>query len=723
MIYLIDDKTSRRVDYGWTDSRIDNFSDILTSISDFEKLSVCMDEIHQAGSIVVFHESFINAVGDARQNDISRWLKDIEKEQGVKIAYFSGSKSNRSINSDGSICNLPPNVLYTNLECFLQNYRRGEADFKYLLFGQNPELEGNLRKAIIEANEANIEQDPKASDKNLLFFLASDEALTPPFDNVAIEDSFDFSCDDSSLCGVIKDRMGSDKFDGVFVPLCFGETLSDFLGLRFAMLIRLSDTPNRLSPIVIYGEAKYADLLHNDCFDILKMPGVYYVGYDYKDIIGVTSNLRDISDHEYSNGIVNLRLSIPTNIGDNHSVSNQWAIYRWAEMFDWNDRPKILRQSFLDSLYFKYLYARFGGHDKFKNKHKQSCEISGIAGKKIVYVDDEYNKGWKNILSAIFEQSGAEFVCYEGFRKDFTCEQQIESINAFVDENDADCYIIDLRLHEEDFKQTKNLSGHRVAKHIKEINEGNQIVVFSASNKIWNLKEQLDKIKALGYVLKESPDLNLNRENSKLLYNEFAHLIQKACKLSYLRQLCTAQKELCHISSEAKRLDTMVRLLGLDNAEGNQDLLGAVLLNEIVFVEDYVKKNKGYKASSEDNNTKVYLANGKDKNFKQLLTGHMFFKCEEIDGHKTVIDIDGFHEECTPAPNGWCEITKSSDVTLVSAALFIGFGMKLSDVKQYVQLKKLRNTQVAHGGNIKDIKAAMLVEFYHRVICPMIKKN
>lgn len=722
MIYLIDDKTSRQTDYGWPDFKLEEYSDVMTSISDFGKLSVCMDKIHQIDSIVIYHESFINVVEDAHKNEISQWLKDIEKEHGAKIAYFSGSKSQRSISSDRSICNLPPDVLYANLECFLQNYRRGETDFKYLLFGQNPESEDNLRKAIIEANETNMDQGSQASDKNLLFFLASEEALYPPFDNVTIEDSFDFSCDDSSLCGVIEDKMRKDKFDGVFVPLCFGETLSDFLGLRFAMLIRLSDTPNRLTPIVIYGEATYSDLLHNDCFDILKMPGVFYVGYGYKDIVGISSSLRDISYDEYANGIRNLRLSIPTNIGDNHSVSNQWAIYRWTEMFDWNDRvPEILDKSFLDSLYFKYLYARFGGHDKFKNKHKQSCEISGIAGKKIVYVDDEYNKGWKNILSAIFEKSGAEFVCYEGFRKDLTCGQQIESINAFVDENDADCYIIDLRLHADDFKQTKNLSGHKVAEHIKEINEGNQIVVFSASNKIWNLKEQLNRIKALGYVLKESPDLNLSRENSKLLYNEFARLIQKACKLSYLRQLYTAQKELCHISSEAKRLDTMVRLLGLDNAEGNQDLLGAVLLNEIVFVEDYIKNIRGYNAYSTGKD--VYLANNYNKNFQKQVTGHIFFKREKTDGHSTVIDIDGFHGECTPAPNGWCDVTES-DVTSICAALFLEFDMKLSDVKLYVQLKKLRNTQIAHGGKNKElINAAMLIEFYYQVIYPLVKSN
>lgn len=721
MIYLIDDKTSRQTDYGWLDSKLEEYSDVMTSISDFEKLSVCMDAIHKADSIVMYHESFINAVENVHKNDISQLLKDIEEEPSHKIAYFSGSKCQRSMNSNGSICNLPPDVLYTNLECFLKHYKKGETDFKYLLFGQNPELEDNIRKAIIEANKTNMEKNLQASDKDLLFFLASEEALYPPFDNVTIEDSFDFSCDDSSLCGVIEEKMGRNKFDGVFVPLCFGETLSDFLGLRFAMLIRLLDTPNRLTPIIIYGEASYSDLLHNDCFDILKMPGVFYVGYSYKDIMGITSSLRDISDREYSNGIRNLRLRIPTNVGDNHSVSNQWAIYRWTEMFDWNKRPEILEQSFLDSLYFKYLYARFGGHDKFKDKHKQRYGISDIEGKKIIYIDDEYDKGWKNIFSSIFEKSGAEFMCYEGFCNDLTCEQQIESINAFVDKNDADCYIIDLRLHEDDFKQTKNLSGHRVAEHIKKINEGNQIVVFSASNKIWNLKEQLHRIKALGYVLKESPDLNLNRENSKLLYTEFARLIQKACKLSYLRQLYTTQKELCHMSSEAKSLDTMVRLLSLDNAEGNQDLLAAVLLNEIVFVEDYIKNIRGYNAYSTGKD--VYLVNDNNKNFQKQLTGHMFFKRVKIDGHSTVIDIDGFHKEYIPVPDGWCDVT-ISDVTLICAALFLEFDMKLSDVKLYVQLKKLRNTQIAHGGKNKEqIKATMLVEFYNQVICPIVQNN
>ena len=101
----------------------------------------------------------------------------------------------------------------------------------------------------------------------------------------------------------------------------------------------------------------------------------------------------------------------------------------------------------------------------------------------------------------------------------------------------------------------------------------------------------------------------------------------------------------------------------------------------------------------------------------------MFFKRKEIDGRKTVIDIDGFYRESKSVPNGWCDVA-GSDVTLVSAALFIEFGMKLSEVKQYIQLKKIRNTQVARGGKGKEhIQTTMLVDFYHQVIYPMVKNN
>ena len=75
------------------------------------------------------------------------------------------------------------------------------------------------------------------------------------------------------------------------VDLLFGETLSDFLGLRLAMLIRFTKTKNKLTPIIIYGEADCQDMITNECFDILKMPGVYYVHSDYPSLTNVAQFL------------------------------------------------------------------------------------------------------------------------------------------------------------------------------------------------------------------------------------------------------------------------------------------------------------------------------------------------------------------------------------------------------------------------------------------------
>ena len=152
--------------------------------------------------------------------------------------------------------------------------------------------------------------------------------------------------------------------------MCFGETLSDFLGLRLAMLIRFTKTKNKLTPIIIYGEADYQDIITNECFDILKMPGVYYVHSDYPSLTSVAQFLCDISESEYNTGLSNIHLNIPSDIGDNHSVANKWAIHRWAhalniyEEKDFNSNEDKVT----NSLYFKFLNSI--------NSFKKNADIS-----------------------------------------------------------------------------------------------------------------------------------------------------------------------------------------------------------------------------------------------------------------------------------------------------------------------------------------------------------
>jgi CheY-like chemotaxis protein len=119
----------------------------------------------------------------------------------------------------------------------------------------------------------------------------------------------------------------------------------------------------------------------------------------------------------------------------------------------------------------------------------------------------------------------------------------------FVEQhNEIDCFLLDLRLHEDDFSLSKDLTGHLVSRKIKELNKGNQIIVFTASNKIWNLKEEINKIGASAYILKESPDLNYNELDSLNLYKEFVSSLKQACYLSYLKNIYTKLSQIkCYL--------------------------------------------------------------------------------------------------------------------------------------------------------------------------------
>ena len=48
MIYLIEDKTSRRNDYGWTDEKLSSMNELITVVENATQLSALMDEIKES---------------------------------------------------------------------------------------------------------------------------------------------------------------------------------------------------------------------------------------------------------------------------------------------------------------------------------------------------------------------------------------------------------------------------------------------------------------------------------------------------------------------------------------------------------------------------------------------------------------------------------------------------------------------------------------------------
>lgn len=538
--------------------------------------------------------------------------------------------------------------------------------------------------------------------------------------------------------------FSNNTFDLIILPYSFSEyNPIEYTGLIVAAHIRLTPEWNHSrKPILFVGpeESKQVAKL-SELGSMLFSPGVCSTRTNsLPNLIGGIKDLsvEDITDSEFDDFLNRIHISRPSNYATHHSIANEWAVMRWAnDVINWGEQemPILGTKSFTSMLYFKYLIAKSGSRERVSKKWKKNYgaepKINGISGKRIAYIDDEYYKGWGVLLFKIFENSGAELVIYDKFKEHKNREDLITSINNFIDDIDADCYLLDLRLHDDDFEleHQNNLTGHEIAKHIKNNNVGNQIVVLTASNKIWNLKEAIFKIGASGYAMKESPELNLKRQESLGLFQEFTRAIRQACKMSYLKEIVNKQNGLKNLQPSIAQLDSIVYLLSIDQGKNNQDLLGAAVLAEMVFVEDFIKNQLEYELLpiGDGSVLKVFLCSKKQKEqYQRLVTGHIFFKRIQNGMHSTVIDVSEFSDSTASAPSGMCDVN-SSDISLVVAVLMMIFKLPRTEVKKYVDLKFIRNTQIAHPNKArneeKKILAEIIVDFYHNVIYPIVANS
>ena len=152
----------------------------------------------------------------------------------------------------------------------------------------------------------------------------------------------------------------------------------------------------------------------------------------------------------------------------------------------------------------------------------------------IILIDDEVEKGWGSIFHKIcdgknFDALGKEF-------KNIVNRDDIVDV-AFNVAKDADVVILDLRLHDDDFNETntKNLTGYKLLKKLKEHNKGIQVIIFSATNKIWNLQE-LQELKFDGFILKESPENSIDKKFTEKLIDNIYKTIDTCLEYSFLKK-------------------------------------------------------------------------------------------------------------------------------------------------------------------------------------------
>lgn len=530
MIYLIDEQVFRQETYGWNIEKLNEYQGIISTHKDSEKLSI---ENIKKEKIVFLHESFPN---EGLKNQL---YEHNAQNRDFGLVVFSGSKNERQKNATGNRVDLPVSVFYQNLEIFLQEIKKGnKPNVNYLLYGRNLEEEKIIIDEIVKRNNEE-DADTIVAKKENIIFLTAENDIENPFSNMESETLYSntegFS--DSSLHrDVVLSFLNDKVFDNLYIPLCFGNTLSDLNGLRLAAHIRCTPTPNQLKNIFIYGVVPYEKLIQNLYFDILKTKNVFYIDYSKKTLQEAEKRETEpFLQSELANEIRKIQLVAPK---DNHSIANEWAIYRWAKTIESSDKDiEKINAKIESDLYYKYLKTIYPISATDTNLHNLKIKTPENDKPKILYIDDEWEKGWYKIFETILchnskiEQFGYLNIDSSQNREEIV-NQAVEKIKA----DDIDIVILDFRLHHSDFENNdlQENTSIRILQKIKKYNQGIQVVYFSATNKIWNL-QKLQALGADGFIIKEAPENSIDSQFTADTIRNFKEVMETAVKRKFLK--------------------------------------------------------------------------------------------------------------------------------------------------------------------------------------------
>ncbi len=591
-------------------------------------------------------------------------------------------------------------------------------------------------------------------NNNVPFFLRSNEdyqlkediyihALILKYESNISNQTYDgFICDKLSF-------LEDERYDLIIIPFTFSrDNYMEYSGLRVATHIRLTKEWNHLTaPILFIGPDEIDDIVKLCEFSsIITTYRVFMsnahdegeVEDKIREIVGNNqydsqAEIQYSSSRRYTEMVSQLSIKAPANYATHHSIANEWGVQRWSEMLQYD--IKFKNGDFKNQLFYKCLRAKIGEPQKFTPKwwkdHPSLLKFDFNQDEKykIAYIDDEYDKGWHSLLSFIFESQKNEsqgieshiidFQTFKDFKEGLGKKDLIERIKTFINTCDADCYILDLRLHESDFDNDINndeITGHLIAKFIKEHNIANQIVIFTASNKVWNLKEELYKIGASGYVIKESPELVYDRNQTYCNFQDFQREIKHACRQSYIKSYFSLTKDLGY-----KTLDSFINLLLIDKTESKSDVLPTLILELTVFLEDFVTKN--FEIRDGDN---LYH---KDSSERIVNIG------KKIRFHQVVEDKDKYFEKVTCSNNvqeldnyyNFEAKSKNKDgntfvLTMTIAVLYFFYRFPMDLINLFLHAKNQRNRKIAHHGNEVDMTIKDVKRIFEEIILPIIKK-
>ncbi len=360
---------------------------------------------------------------------------------------------------------------------------------------------------------------------------------------------------DSYISREIIYEIKEQDFDIIFIKDNLSSNYLELLGLRVAYHIRLSSElgDKRFLPIIILSDI---DSYMLNSFDptaqILFTKNIFIVKNTKNEIEKIKNKkFSNFTLEEYKTGFLNrITVEPPKDYLSHHSIANEWSIYRWSKFLDVDSNSvKTNNEKIQNMLYFKYLKEIYKQEDKHLDKN--ICKLNSKTKGNILLIDDEWNKGWSDILAKIFKNY--DKVDFQTFKYDFKDKSnfnlnfQINHKGLKQQIQNADVIILDLRLIEQDHDEDtdiENYSGIKILEKIHEINVGIQVIMLTATSKSTILEKLYEK-KILGYIKKEHPeDRSINTVEN---INKFIKLINKGLKRKYLKEIYIIKSKITNL--------------------------------------------------------------------------------------------------------------------------------------------------------------------------------
>lgn len=546
MIFLIDDTPVQMLAEYFNPS---DYSDVLKRLEGFTA-----DDIYSLtyASCVLLHSSY----HDTRvKRQIPSYLG--YGDSAPVVLFSDGDDDEAQFNGDNYIISIKKRVLYSRLPKFLAEFRKTKKINLRILSGEdNPKAAspsvsagfGNAFSEFFSQHKLNLETETKevkcAGPR--VYCLGRDgmEKLARSVDGIFVNASPSSlkDSDERKQDANIHDFLSS-AFEKEVGILVLDTDADPGLFLRMALHFRLTESlpgNSRFAPIVFVSDWKLEKLVKKGTGgQVFMTDGVYL--RQRSSLSESLGSFAGLEADSFRAGFLD-RISIPTPKGSNHSLANQWGASRLYMIIKGQKAEKDTFKSFQDihkDLYFKYVTQRIPPRAAKENIGKEKYEVGRSAGKQILLIDDEADKGWTKTLSLLFPMShfdpkenviSESVLDYESFSEG--ARQKIES-------GKYDLVLLDLRLGgiQEDYVVIpEDMSGYKVLRKIKELNRGTQVIMLTASNKAWNLKALMrPDYGADGYFVKESPEYefsdDLSTENLRSLIKD----AERCLRRGYLR--------------------------------------------------------------------------------------------------------------------------------------------------------------------------------------------